>query len=56
MMDLMAGIRTLARGEEVRRIRCSQDRRGYKFRHYFAQDGIVLEDSTILALCNALID
>ena len=55
-MDLMAGLRTMARSEELRRIQSSQERRGHKFRHYFSLDGIPPEDSFIHTLCNALID
>ena len=53
-MDLMAGLRTMARSEEMRRIQCSQER--YKFQHYFSRDGIPPEDSFVHTLCNALID
>lgn len=55
-LDLMAGIRTLARGEEVRRLHSSEDRRGCRFRHYFAQNEVVMQEETLSYLCNALID
>ena len=46
----------MARGEEMRRIQTSQDRRGSRFRHYFAQNEVDLQQETIHCLCNSLQD
>ena len=55
MLDLVSGIRTLARGEEVRRVQSMLDsRRGNRFTHYFAHSEAEVEETMLIDLCNAL--
>ena len=56
--DLMAGLRGLARGEELRRIQYRLGRRGKtnRFTHYFHQNQTFLREETLQYLCNALVD
>ena len=57
-MDLMTGLRGLARGEELRRIqyRLGSKRKTNRFIHYFQQNEAFLKEETLQSLCNALAD
>lgn len=55
-LDLLAGLRVLARGEELRRVQCRLGRRGKtRFNHYFSQNDTFLREQTLQSLCNALL-
>ena len=56
-LDLLSGMRTIARGEEVRKLQVSHDsRRGNRFTHYFTQCEAEVEEGLLLNLCNSLVD
>ena len=56
-LDLLSGMRNIARGEEVRKLQVSHDsRRGNRFFHYFTQCEAVLEEQLLINLCNSLVD
>ena len=56
-LELVSGLRTLARAEEMRRLQVSHDsRRGNRFSHYFAQSGAMIEEKHLISLCNALVN
>ena len=57
-LDLLTGLRELARGEELRRIqyRLGSKRKTNRFSHYFQQNEVLLKEETLQSLCNALVD
>ena len=56
-LDLLAGLRELARGEELKSIQCGgSKRKSKKFFHYFQQNDAFLKEETLQSLCNALVD
>ena len=56
-LDLLAGLRTLARGEELRRLQAgTESRRGHRFSHYFSQCEADIDEGVLINLCNALQD
>ena len=56
-VELVSGMRGLARGEEHRRVvATSTSRRGNRFNHFFAHNEVFIGQKCLNRLCNALVD
>ena len=55
-VELVSGMRGLARGEEHRRVvATSTSRRGNRFNHFFAHNEVFIGQKCLNRLCNALV-